>query len=1141
MANKYEKMDHREHIYKKANMYIGSPEALPLETYVYEDEKFVKKTISYIGGLLKIIDEVISNSIDHITRQSTSKETDTKSVKVIKINVNKETGEISIFNDGDGIPIEKHEKHNLLIPEMIFGELLTSSNYKEDDEKIIVGQFGMGVKLTNIFSTEFEVETVDHRNKKFYQQKWSNNMIVKSKPTIKASTKAPYTKITFTPDYTRFGLKGLSDDMYTLIHKRVIDATAVTPVSVTIFFNDVKINIKDFEQYVNAYIGTNKTENPRVSESNDRWNVIVTPSEDSVFEQVSFINSTPIIRGGKHIDYITNQIIKGLTEIATKKKKLVKPNHIKDNIRVFVNCTIVNPDFDSQSKEFLTTPISKFGSKIDLSDAFMAKLYKTGLVDKAINLTEFHTEKKLTKTDGKKTSRIIVNKLDDANKAGTKESEKCTLILTEGDSAKTMAISGLSQIGRDYYGVFPLKGKVMNTKDANAEKINKNEEISNLKKILGLEHNKTYADLSRLRYGSVIIMTDQDHDGSHIKGLLFNLFQSLWPSLYKMDGFLKSMLTPIIKLTHSNNTVHSFYNLTDYENWNKTDEAKKSGWKIKYYKGLGTSSEKEAKEYFKNMKLVTYQYDDKSDEAIDKAFNKKRADDRKEWLMNYDKNIVLDYKKTDVSYDKFVDEELIHFSNRDIERSINNICDGLKESTRKILFACMKRKLYKDEIKVAQLAGNVSEVTSYHHGEASLQKAIIGMAQVYVGTNNINILMPNGQFGGRLLGGNDAASPRYIYTLISNLCRLIYREEDNTILTYKEDEGLSIEPEYFIPIIPMILVNGATGIGTGFSTNIPQYNPLDIIHKCKTICEKLSTEIGMIHDNDTLSKAMETIMKIEISLMTPWYLGFKGTIKSKEGGYITSGLYEFMDDNQVDIKELPIGSWTEDYKDYLEELVSNNKYIKDFQSHYSAKNVRFIIKLLPDYNKTNFEKDFKMTTNLGTTNMHLYSEDAAIKKYSTTTDIMKEWAVVRIMKYLERKNHQLKQLERDYKYISAKVRFILDVIDGKIKIMNVANSVIIERLEELEYPKDPEDGNSKYAYLLRLPISQLTKERKETLEKEALKIKEEIDILKAKKPQDIWFKELDDLEKQWILYKDSVDDDYKKDEETLMQHKKKSK
>ena len=838
--------------------------------------------------------------------------------------------------------------------------------------------------------------------------------------------------------------------------------------------------------------------------------------------------------------------------VQQKKKKTVKTQHIKDNLIIFVKSIIVNPSFDSQSKETLTTQVSKFGSKCEVSDKFIDKLYKSGIVDKALSLTEFHDQKKLVKTDGKKTSKLIIPKLDDANFAGTKTSHECTLILTEGDSAKTMAISGLSVVGRDKYGVFPLRGKIMNVKDATLQKISDNAEITALKKILGLEQNKKYSDISSLRYGSIMIMTDQDHDGSHIKGLLFNIFQSLWNSLYKIDGFLTSMLTPIIKASNKTDVI-SFYNMTDYEKWLETDIAKKGNWKIKYYKGLGTSSDQEAKEYFKNMKKITYKYSDNSDEKIDLAFNKKRADDRKTWLQNYDKNDVLDYTKTNVDYDTFINKEFIHFSNRDLERSINHICDGLKESTRKILFACIKRKLFTNEIKVAQLAGNVSEVTAYHHGENSLQQAIVGLAQIYVGTNNINLLVPNGQFGSRIQGGNDSSSPRYIYTLLSQLTKLIFKEEDSCVLNYLEEDGLTIEPEYYIPIIPMILVNGGIGIGTGFSTNIPQFNPEDIINSCVSICNIISENKVSIKNESDLNNIYSIIDNKELDEFIPYYLGFTGKIqKNDKQQFESKGIYEWIDDSTVVITELPIGIWTEDYKEYLESIITNNQFnLKSFESHYTAKNVKFILHFSPGAralnNDSKFEINFKLvsTKNLSINNMHLYSDKGAIKKYANTQSIVKEWSKVRIKKYFERKTFQVKKLEKDYNILSAKIRFIIDVIEGKIKIMNIKLNVIADRLTELNYPKintneynddDTEDIKG-YNYLIKMPISQLTMDRKIILEKEVLDLKNKLNKLKSTNIETIWLNELNELFIKWQEHKKLIEDDYINDKNNVVTKK----
>lgn len=1164
VEEKYKKYELLEHILALPDTYIGSIEPQKINSYIYDKtkNKMSVDELTYIPGLLKIFDEVIVNAIDHAMRLKAEEEkgkTDIKHVKNLKVTIDKVTGVITILNDGNGIDIRKHGSYgNLWVPELIFGELLTSTNYDKGEEKIWGGKNGYGSKLANIFSKEFIIETVDHYSKKIYTQRFSNNMTEKEVPAVKACNKAPYTQITFTPDYERFGIKKLTDDIYKLFHRRVIDACATTHKDVSVYFNGEKLTIKDFEKYCELFL--DKKEQPFVYESSgQRWEVVASISSSGSFEYLSFVNGINTIKGGKHVEYITNMITKNLVDMTlAKKKKAVKSQHIKDNLFVFVKALIVNPSFDSQSKETLTTPVAKFGSKCDLSDKFFDKLYKSGIVDKALSITEFYDKKKLVKTDGKKISRIIVPKLDDANLAGTKQSSECTLILTEGDSAKTMAISGLSVIGRDKYGVFPLRGKILNVKDATLQKISDNNEITAIKKIMGLEQNKKYTDVSQLRYGSIMIMTDQDHDGSHIKGLIFNIFQSMWHELYEISGFLTSMLTPIIKATNARKEVIEFYNMTDYERWLETSEAKTGNWKIKYYKGLGTSNDQESKEYFKQMKKVTYMYDENADEVIDLAFNKKRADDRKLWLQDYDKDRVLDYSKKNVDYKSFVDKELIHFSNRDLQRSINHICDGLKESTRKILYACFKRKLYTNEIKVAQLSGYVSEVSAYHHGEASLQQAIVGMAQIFVGTNNINLLSPNGQFGSRCQGGQDASSPRYIFTLLSKLTRMIFKEEDNIILNYQDDDGQQIEPEYYIPIIPMILVNGGIGIGTGYSTNIPQYNPSEIIDTCKLICNVIKSSKITVKKKEDLEMVYDTLSVLELDNMIPYYLGFKGTIeKAEKNSYISKGVYRWLDDQTVEITELPIGTWTEDYKDFLETMITSGlNNLKYIENHYTSKNVRFVLHFSTSVKakiEGKFETLFKLASskNLSINNIHLFSDEGAIQRYESTSEIIKEWAETRILKYYERKMYQIKIMEKDAKVLSNKMRFILDVIAGKIQIMNKKLVDIVARLVELKYPPidtegdgdDTEDDDvsskkvQQYNYLLKLPISQLTYDRKVILEKELAALEDKLKTLRDTNIEDLWLNDLSELEKAWIQNKEDIMTDYENDLKGIVESK----
>jgi DNA topoisomerase-2 len=1188
VEDKYKKYELLEHILALPDTYIGSIEPQKITSYIYDEEtkKMVVDELTYIPGLLKIFDEVIVNAIDHCMRLRADEEKgkeDIKHVKNIKVTIDKATGRITIMNDGNGVDIKKHSSYgDLWIPELIFGELLTSTNYDKGEEKIWGGKNGYGSKLTNIFSKEFSIETIDHYTKKIYTQTFSNNMTARTIAEVKASSKVPYTQISFIPDYERFGMKNMSDDIYKLFNRRVIDACATTPKEVSVYFNGEKLMIKDFEKYCELFL--DKKEQPFVYEAvGERWEVVASISSSGSFEFLSFVNGINTIKGGKHIEYITNMITKNLVDMTlSKKKKAVKAQHIKDNLFVFVKALIVNPSFDSQSKETLTTPVAKFGSKCELSEKFYDKLFKIGIVDKALSITEFYDKKKLVKTDGKKISRIIVPKLDDANLAGTKDSAACTLILTEGDSAKTMAVAGLSIIGRDKYGVFPLRGKILNVKDATLQKITDNTEITAIKKILGLEQNKKYTDLSQLRYGSIMIMTDQDHDGSHIKGLIFNIFQSMWHELYEISGFLTSMLTPIIKATNSRgNEIIEFYNMSDYERWGETDVAKNGSWKIKYYKGLGTSNDQEAKEYFKNMKKITYKYDKDADEVIDLAFNKKRADDRKEWLANYDKDNVLDYTNLEVDFKTFVDKDLIHFSNRDLQRSINHICDGLKESTRKILFACFKRKLYTNEVKVAQLSGYVSEVSAYHHGENSLQQAIVGMAQIYVGTNNINLLSPNGQFGSRCQGGQDASSARYIFTLLTKLTKLIFKEEDNNTLTYQDDDGQQIEPEFYIPVIPMILVNGGIGIGTGYSTNIPQFNPSEIIAACKFICTAIKLA-GLDGDTeDGMDNIYETIDILDIDDLVPYYLGFNGTIKKSENNsYISKGVYKWIDGETLEITELPIGTWTEDYKEFLENMITNGlNNLKYIENHYTSKNVKFILHFNANVRETfedKFEQLFKMSSskNLSINNIHLFNKNGAIQKYDNTTEIIKEWSKTRILKYIERKAYQIKILEKDFLLLSAKIRFIIDVISGNIQIMNKKLTDIAKRLIELKYPRintdtaanivvagnidndasddvsdasdgrDSSDGNKDikdFNYLLKMPISQLTYDRKIILEKEVDALNTNLKNLRDSRIEDLWMSDLVELENAWEEHRDIVLKEYDNDRKGIIEPKKAAK
>ena len=1105
---KYQKKDLATHIYDTPDTYVGGSDLIEETLPILQSDQTIKtETFDYIPALYNIFNEILVNARDQVIRLQQMKSKDP--VTTLKITIDKETGLITIYNDGEGVdvaehPTEKDKKGKpIMIPEMIFGYLLTSTNYEKDEKKIVGGKNGYGAKLTNIFSQYFKLETLDQKRGLKYVQEFKNNMKDRGKPKTTKHTGKSYTKISWTADFKRFGLEGYSEKMYQLMERRLYDIAGVTDKSVNVYYNGKMIKHKSFDKYIGLYL----TDEKMIYEDiHARWSVGVSVSTTDKFEQVSFVNGIATPKGGKHVDYITNLLVKALiTHIEKKEKTKVKDHYIKNYLKVFINSTIENPGFDSQTKERLITAPGKFGSKPELNDKFIKKVIGLGIVDKVLSFAEFKDNKNAKKTDGTKKNKINVPKLDDANWAGTKKSDQTILILTEGDSAKSMAISGLSVVGRDKYGVFPLRGKMLNVRDASIKQITDNAEITNLKKILGLEVGKVYKDTSKLRYGKVMIMTDQDHDGSHIKGLVLNMFHSMWPALLQLN-YITSMITPIVKVSKGK-AIKSFFNLSDYHDWiEKTSDYKK--WHTKYYKGLGTSNSSEAKEYFKCMKMNNYLFSDETNQSMNLAFNKKEADLRKDWLYQYNEKNILDSKDTDVKVDTFIHKELIHFSNSDTKRSIGSLYDGLKPSQRKILYACFKRKLYK-EIRVAQLAGYVSENAAYHHGEASLQGAIIGMAQDFVGSNNINLLEPNGQFGTRIMGGSDAASCRYIHTELNKLTDCIYPKEDFPLLKYIEDDGLQVEPHYYVPILPMVLVNGMTGIGTGFSTNIPSFNPLDI-------CQNIRNIQG----------------NKDYKVMEPWFRGFKGSIlKTGDKTYMSKGIYNIINNSTIEITELPVGRWTEDYKEILNKMViersSKNEgkdkgIIIDYENQSTDTTVYFKVYLKHGYltsaqwsedNIDKIEKDFKLTTTKHTslTNIHLYNESNTIKKYDDIESIMREYCRVRFELYTKRKEYQLKVLDESIKVISAKCKFILDIIEENVIIQKRTKDNIIHQLTEREYPL----MNQSYDYLLKLPIYTLSQEEIDKLMKEKSNLIKEYNDLDDTTIKEMWLLDLAVFEKYY--------------------------
>ncbi|KAG8998298.1 DNA topoisomerase 2 [Tulasnella sp. 427] len=1105
----YQQLSPVEHILKRPDSYIGSIETLYEKLWVFDSDnkRMVFRDVSYVPGFFKIVDEILVNAADNKINDP--------NMNTLKITIDTEKNVISVWNNGHGIPVEIHSQTKLWIPEMIFGHLLTSSNYDDDEKKLTGGRNGYGAKLTNIYSTEFTVETADQNGKK-YKQVFRNNMGDKDKPKI-TSSKEEFTCVTFKPDLKRFGMARIDEDTEALLKKRVYDM-AGTVSDVKVFLNGERLRVKNFKSYCEMYLSSAQAEATEASGGaavqkhtliheviNDRWEIGFALSDSGNFQQVSFTNSIATIKGGTHVNSMADQIIKALIAQIEKKNKAakVKPLQVRNHMWLFVKSLIENPTFDSQTKENMTLLPSKFGGKKPvISEDFMKKVLKSGIIDTVLNWAKFKADQEIKATDGKKRTRLNgLTKLSDANNAGGRLASKCTLILTEGDSAKALAEAGLSVVGRDNFGVFPLRGKPLNVREATHDQIMKNQEIQNIKKIVGLVHGKQYQDVSALRYGSVMIMTDQDHDGSHIKGLLLNLFDQFFPSLLRIPGFLVEFVTPIVRVTKGKQKI-DFFTLIEFQRWNEENNADNK-WTIKYYKGLGTSDDNDAMEYFSHTEKHVIPFSPLKDgdrDLIDMAFSKKRVDDRKEWLRQYKPGTFIDHDVDEIGIPDFINKELICFSMADNIRSIPSVVDGLKPGQRKVIFGCFKRRM-KSELKVAQLIGYISEKTAYHHGEQSLASTIINLAQTFVGANNINLLSPNGQYG----------TPRSMFHV-----------GDDPLLEYLEEDGDMIEPEWYIPVIPMVLVNGSEGIGTGYSTSIPNFNPHDIVANLRRMLRN------------------EPIVP-----MTPWYRGFKGAIeKTDEGKYSVNGIINKIDSSTVEITELPVGSWTQAYKEQLEKWVAgvdnNPAYVKDYKEYHTNTSVHFVITMTKEgmtkAEQEGLMKFFKLTTSLSTNNMMAFDSNLKLRKYSSPEEILEDFFPLRLQFYQKRKEYLCNQLRDQWDKLTNQARFVQMIIEKKFVISKRKKSDLVNELRKLEFRpfgrvakakaagedepavEDHEDedeatsGTSMdYDYLLGMPLWSLTEEKVAKLLKERDLKEEELNTLLAVKPSDIWENDLEKL------------------------------
>lgn len=1163
--------DQRDHVYNIPDTYVGSSvqgdreeRILDLNTYLFK-----KSVIRIPEAVERIFIEILSNAGDNSARSLLA------GIDPGEISVTMTNKTITVRNGGIPIPVEIHKEEKIYVPELIFGNLMSSSSYDKSKKRQFSSRNGFGSKLTNIFSKMFKVTVADAYNGLLYTKTWTDNMKSSTPHSITPYDKASksYVEIEFTMDFERFGYTEYPQEAFELYARHIVD-TAFT-LKIPVSFNSKKFSIKSAKEYAKLYLGKEAVKSsilyyawPPGTETVMKKNVeyaknkgvlpiieiCAVDSPDNA-ERVAFVNNMWTRNGGVHYEAafkaVTAGILKTLNDSTSSKKKDKKDKKdtknipkltvadVKKHVSLFVNCWIEDPIFDSQSKNELKSPTPK----IDIDEKILNPIMRWELVGRLYAELDAKLFRNASKSDGKKKRHLTgMGKLEDANLAGTAESINCTLYVTEGDSAQTFANKLISYVpsgkGRDYIGTYPLKGKPLNVMNAPAMQINENKEINDLKKVLGLREGIDYMideNYETLRYGHLMVAADQDNDGLHILGLIMNLFFCKYPTLLAR-GYVTYLRTKILEVKKGSETV-KFYSHHEYELWkNQTPDFRT--WKHSYYKGLGTNLDIDIEYESKAPKIVMTVYDELAPQTLRLAFDSKLSDNRKTWISSW----VPDYTVEQMMVQpisSFINHQFIQYSLENIARSIPRFTDGLKISQRKIIWASIKRWGSKtgnnaDKMKVAQFGAYVADKCMYNHGEKSLTGAVVSMAQDFVGANNLPYFTCDGQFGSRS-STNDASDPRYLFTRPFPIMNFIFRKEDIPILTLQIEEGETVEPITLLPILPMHLINGQIGVATAFSTYIPGHNPLDCVYWYESKLKGLPTKP-----------------------IIPWYRGFEGEIKLKQRkqvkndesdempdeenneqeedkdemfidkntqySMIITGNYKETDKkNKIVITEIPVGRTIHSYKEFLDKM-REDKIIAKYDNYSTPNKPLFEVYGM----KNPSHKNLKLIKTYGLSNMVLIDDNNKPNKYDNTEAILETFYHIRLGYYAKRKTYILGSILESIGLLNAKIKFILAMIKGLELLKSNPNmtdeeankqgAVLAIGKNKITIGKQMERCGFDIELIKKVTIHHCTDEEVESLRNEILNLEAERKTKEETTPEEMWLSDLEDFTKAYCKY-----------------------
>lgn len=1179
-TDSYQSKTLHQHVLDRGFNYIGGSKRVKRDSWVCQVKdgvaKMVKKNITVSKGEERLGLEMTSNAGDNVERSRKNG----INPGVIKITIEGRT--ISVWNSGIVIPVDKNDKGKW-VPSMIFGELLTSSNYDDTVERKEAGVNGLGIKLVNIYSTKFKVTIGDPVHKRHFTQTWTQNMFETTPPTIQNKyNEAPFVMVEAEFDLSRFGGKNsdsFSEDMIDLFRKHAIDLAYLNGIVVQ--FNTEKYHFTDDDSFARMYFGdvvqnsylqyvwpdgtatsNKKVGNHKISTSSDpkvspilKILLVDTPNSPVT---ISYVNGMMTPDGGLHVekvykaysDHICSAINGKEEESKTTKGKdtslkniKVTMTQVKQHLSLLVVARVANPEFNSQSKSSMESCETQI--KVTVPSKFMKSIDSWGMIEALQYYLRGRIKNLMKASDGKKTQYVDVKKAQDAIKAGTEESSNCTLIISEGDSSINFveAWIGCSKDRWKYLGAMPIRGKLINTLNASPGQLINNNEISNIKKILGLREDVDYskpANLKTLRYGGLLIMADADVDGFHILLLIVLYFHVFFPSLLR-SGFVSYYRSAIIRCDKGKQVLR-FYTENDYEEW-KEKTPNWNTWNVEYNKGLGGTGPSTISDEFKNTRLITCLYDDTAPDTMDLAFNKKRANDRKRWLEELRNHVSPkeDLKMKHQPISELINNDLLRYAFAALERAIPNFADGFKDVQRKSLWGVIEEfKVYTSKnpvahltkaklIKTDQAALIATKITDYGHGATSMLKAMVLMTQDFAGTNNIPYFKGKGMFGSREGNGQNAADPRYTHLRPQKWIPLVYRPEDIPLYKYNiSDDGDKCEPKFGLPIIPMILVNGAQGIATGYSTTVPSFNPTDIV---KWYLNKLQGR--------------------PVFDLIPWYRYFKGTITLrkrdpktvKEAGSsdemeaeedifstinsdgdtmeveeVTGESYweilgnyeESLDGKVVRITELPVGRSAPKYKEWIMELKKEAKITGyEFNSRTASGDEDQL-----DYTIFNPTFPINFTTlclrqTISPTNLVLLDNKGWPRRFKNINEILEYFYEFRLGWYKKRYSYLISNIEQQISKLEMKYRFIELVINGKLGIFKRAKKDVTNDMTKLGFTVDQINK------LINMPVSRFTADDLEVLKGKISTSKKQLSDLKSLKPSDLWVSDLQEFSKNY--------------------------